>query len=421
MFQIEMIKAEVPAGAKVNTRTAVRAIIYRDGKLLMVQTNCGDYKFPGGGMNVEEDKRTALLREIREETGYMDVAVGPCIGTAIDQHEDDIEAGAFFRVEHYYYVCRMRSEAQTERQLDDYEERMNFQSVWVDAGDAARSNRKLLNAAIKDEKRELLSEIPWLIRETQVLERIAGNPLCQIALEVWECGAIIRDADRSQVKVGEKAGHANFVTTYDRKVQQELKKRLLAIVPAAVFVGEEEDIHASIKSGTAFIVDPIDGTTNFIKDYHSSCISVGMTVDGVQQAGIVYNPYLEELFTAERGRGAYLNGSRIHVSTEPLENGIVIFGTAPYYEELSKKGFEMAYDYFTRSLDVRRSGSAAIDLCNVACGRAELFFELTLSPWDHAAGGLIVEEAGGKVTTVEGTPVTLDAPCSVKATNGIAE
>lgn len=81
----------------------------------------------------------------------------------------------------------------------------------------------------------------------------------------------------------------------------------------------------------------------------------------------------------------------------------------------------MAYDYFTRSLDVRRSGSAAIDLCNVACGRAELFFELTLSPWDYAAGGLIVEEAGGKVTTVEGEPVTLDRPCSVKATNGIAE
>ena len=239
MFQIEMIKAEVPAGAKVNIRTAVRAIIYRDGKLLMVQTNCGDYKFPGGGVNAGEDKRAALLREIREESGYTDVAVGPCIGTAIDQHEDESEAGAFFRVEHFYYVCRMQSEAQTERQMDDYEERMNFQPVWMDAGDAAQSDRELLKVALMDEERKLLDEIPWLIRETHVLERIAGNPLCQIALEVWECGAIIGDADRSQVKVGEKAGHANFVTTYDRRVQQELKKRLLAIVPAAVFVGEE--------------------------------------------------------------------------------------------------------------------------------------------------------------------------------------
>ena len=421
MFQIEMIQDEVPAGIKINRRMAVRAILYRDGKLLMVQTNCGDYKFPGGGVRVGEDKHAALLREIREETGYTDIVIGPCIGTAIDQHVDVMEPEAFFRMEHFYYVCRMRSDTQTERQLDDYEKRMDFQPVWIEAEEAARSDRELFNASICDKKRKILSEIPWLERETQVLERIAGNPLCDMAFEVWECGAIIRDADRIQVRVGEKAGHANFVTTYDKKVQQELKRRLLAIVPDAVFVGEEEDIHASIAKGTAFIVDPIDGTTNFIKDYRCSCISVGMTVDGVQQAGIVYNPYLEELFTAERGRGAYLNGNRIHVSAEPLENGIVIFGTAPYYEELSKKGFAMAYDYFTRSLDVRRSGSAAIDLCNVACGRAELFFELTLSPWDYAAGGLIVEEAGGKVTTVEGEPVTLDRPCSVKATNGIAE
>lgn len=98
---------------------------------------------------------------------------------------------------------------------------------------------------------------------------------------------------------------------------------------------------------------------------------------------------------------------------------MVLFGTAPYYEELNKKSFEMAYDYFKRSLDVRRSGSAALDLCSVAAGRAELFFELRLCPWDFAAGSLIVEEAGGKVTTVEGTPVTLDTPCSMLATNGV--
>lgn len=252
------------------------------------------------------------------------------------------------------------------------------------------------------------------------MEKTVQNELItQITDAVRTCGEIILHADRSRSCIDEKVGHANFVTTYDKKVQQELQRRLLEILPEAVFVGEEEDIHASIAKGYAFIVDPIDGTTNFIKDYHVSAISVGLALDGERYMGVVYNPYLDELFTAVRGQGAHLNGTPIHVSTEPLENGVVLFGTAPYYEELNQKSFEMAYDYFKRSLDVRRSGSAALDLCSVAAGRAELFFELCLCPWDFAAGSLIVEEAGGKVTTVEGAQLTLDAPCSLLATNGI--
>jgi len=233
------------------------------------------------------------------------------------------------------------------------------------------------------------------------------------------CGGIMLHAERSKGGIDEKAGHGNFVTAYDKKIQQMLQKSLLEILPEAVFVGEEEDIHASIEKGYAFIVDPIDGTTNFIKDYHMSVVSVGLTLDGEKYMGAVYNPYLDEIFTAIKGQGAYLNDEPIHVSAEPLENGIVLFGTAPYYEELGKRSFEMAYSYFKRALDVRRSGSAALDLCSVAAGRAELFFELSLSPWDFAAGALIVEEAGGKVTTVQGEPLTLDRGCSVLATNGV--
>lgn len=243
--------------------------------------------------------------------------------------------------------------------------------------------------------------------------------LKQITDTVRACGEIILHADRSEGCIDEKAGHANFVTTYDKKVQQELQERLLRILPEAVFVGEEEDIHASIAEGYAFIVDPIDGTTNFIKDYHMSAISVGLALDGERYMGVVYNPYLNEMFTAVKGQGACLNGEPIHVSSEPLHNGVVLFGTAPYYEELSRKSFEMAYDYFKKALDVRRSGSAALDLCSVAAGRAEMFFELRLCPWDFAAGSLIVEEAGGKVTTVEGGSLTLNAPCSMLATNGV--
>lgn len=241
--------------------------------------------------------------------------------------------------------------------------------------------------------------------------------LKQITDAVRACGEIILHADRGKSCIDEKAGHANFVTTYDKKVQQELQEKLLQILPEAVFVGEEEDIHASIAEGYAFIVDPIDGTTNFIKDYHVSAISVGLARDGERYLGVVYNPYLNEMFTAVKGQGACLNGEPIHVSSEPLHNGIVLFGTAPYYEELSRKSFKMAYDYFKKALDIRRSGSAALDLCSVAAGRAEVFFELRLSPWDFAAGSLIVEEAGGKVTTVEGEPLSLHAPCSLLATN----
>lgn len=261
-------------------------------------------------------------------------------------------------------------------------------------------------------------EIPWLERETQVLYKLNRTLVEKIADAVRECGKIMLDAVRTADMVETKEEHANFVTVYDKKVQETLRKKLLEILPEAVFVGEEDDVHASIKKGFAFIVDPIDGTTNFIKDYHVSAISAGLTKDGEKYIGVVYNPYLDEMFTAERGKGAFLNGRPIHVSRNPLSEGIVLFGTAPYYEELSKKSFQMAYAYFKKALDVRRSGSAAIDLCSIAAGRAELYFELRLSPWDFAAGALIVEEAGGVVTTVEGGAVTLGQKCSVLATNG---
>ena len=247
--------------------------------------------------------------------------------------------------------------------------------------------------------------------EEQVLENIIHA--------VRACGTIILNADRTKSGIDEKAGHANFVTAYDKKVQSELQKRLLEILPEAVFVGEEEDVHASVKDGYAFIVDPIDGTTNFIKDYHASAISVALIKDAKRYMGVVYNPYLDEVYTAVKGKGAFLNGSPIQVSRQPLENGIVIFGTATYYEEYAKATFDMAYDYYCKALDVRRSGSAALDLCNIAAGRAELFFELRLCPWDYAAGSLIVEEAGGVVTTIDGGELPLNEGCGVLATNAV--
>lgn len=238
---------------------------------------------------------------------------------------------------------------------------------------------------------------------------------------VRRCGEVIRNADRGHLRIDAKDGHANFVTEYDSKIQEMLRTGLGGIMPDAHFVGEEGTTQKFSPKGKFFIVDPIDGTTNFIKDYHHSCISVALVVDGVAEFGVVYNPYVDEMFQARRGHGAFCNGKRLHVSEAPLEDGLVVFGTAPYNEELNERTFKLAYAYFKKALDVRRSGSAALDLCTIAAGRAELFFELRLSPWDHAAGGLIVTEAGGIVSDIDGQPLAYDRPCPVLARNGVVQ
>ena len=447
-FDIRFITDEIPEKIKykTNKRYAVRGVIHYGNKLLMVQTNRGDYKFPGGGKEEGETDQEALLREIAEETGFVDVNIGPELGKTFEQNIDtesplpqwNAERNSdgepvveYFQMESHYYECWLMSEKRAPGIMDDYEEKLGFHGTFVTVEEAYKQNTKLMELAKLEAARYMrggsktmeetlyIAEIPWLERETVVLKKLQRTLLEKIADAVRECGEIMLSADCSGAYVDEKEGHANFVTIYDKKVQEELKKKLFEILPEAVFVGEEDDMHASIQKGLAFIVDPIDGTTNFIKDYHSSAISVGLTNDGQPYMGVVYNPYLNEMFTAEKGKGAYLNGKPIHVSKQSLDRGIVLFGTAPYYEELSKKSFQMAFDYFKKALDVRRSGSAALDLCSIAAGRAELYFELLLSPWDYAAGVLIVKEAGGIVTTVEGTTITLDKPCSILATNRV--
>lgn len=245
------------------------------------------------------------------------------------------------------------------------------------------------------------------------------NSICGL---VRECGLLIKDVDRTALRIDSKGGHANFVTEYDKKVQERLRAGLRDILPDAHFIGEEGGSDASYsQTGKFFIVDPIDGTMNFIKDYRASAISVALVVDDVAEIGVIYNPYLDEMFYAQRGHGAFCNGKRQHVSNDPIGNALVIFGTSPYDEELSERCFKMAHAYFRAALDVRRSGSAALDLCAVAAGRAELFFELALSPWDYAAGALIVQEAGGIASDIDGNELVFSRRCSVLARNKVVQ
>lgn len=252
-------------------------------------------------------------------------------------------------------------------------------------------------------------------------ETIIIDTVDKVKVAVKEAAQIILNADRSGDYIDEKSGHANFVTKYDTLVQQTLKDSLYNILPEAHFIGEEGDAQSFDGKGFAFIVDPIDGTTNFIRDYHISVISVGMTQNGERVAGVIYDPYQDRMYSAIKGKGAFCNDAPIHVSNNTLENSIVIFGTATYYEEYAEETFKKAYEYYKKSLDIRRSGSAATDLCHIADGSADMFFELRLCPWDFAAGSIIVEEAGGIVTGVNGEAVDVSRPMGILATNGCME
>lgn len=226
-------------------------------------------------------------------------------------------------------------------------------------------------------------------------------------------GAIIRSAEAARVT--EKDGRRNLVTEYDVQVQEMLRTRLLEAYPDAHFLGEEGDEQDDALHGLAFIVDPIDGTANFVRGYRASAVSIAAAQDGEVICGVVYDPYTDTLFAAEKGCGAWENDTPIHVSDNGLAESIVCLGTASYYPDTFEQTFRLARALFDAAMDFRRSGSAALDLCYVAAGRADLMFEARLCPWDYAAAGLIVTEAGGRISQLSGAPLRLDGKCSVLA------
>jgi myo-inositol-1(or 4)-monophosphatase len=210
-------------------------------------------------------------------------------------------------------------------------------------------------------------------------------------------------ADKDAASNVEKKGRADFVTKVDFEVQQFIQKKLYEIYPKVQFMGEEKDNSDIDKSGQFWILDPVDGTTNLIHDYGQSAISLAMFDNHEPAVGIVYNPYRDEMFTAIKGEGAYLNGKRIYAATtDSISNSLVSIGTSPYYKEVAEEMFPVFKAVYGESLDIRRSGSAAIDLSSVACGRIDLYFEKKLKIWDYAAGMLLVREAGGVVVNFDG-------------------
>ena len=205
-----------------------------------------------------------------------------------------------------------------------------------------------------------------------------------------------------------KTDRRDVVTAYDRRVQELLIARLSEALPGARFFCEENDRHDDLRAEQVFIIDPIDGTMNFVHGFHHSCISAAYMKSGELRAAAIYNPYVQELFTAVKGEGACLNGQPIRVTEDALADCVICFGTTPYNPELADRCFGLMKSAFLAGLDVRREGAAALDLCSVAAGRAGVYCELSLSLWDYAAGKLIVEEAGGICRTIDGAALPLD-------------
>jgi myo-inositol-1(or 4)-monophosphatase len=232
---------------------------------------------------------------------------------------------------------------------------------------------------------------------------------------VKNAGQIMLQARNIQDGIESKQGRANFVTKYDVEVQNYLCKELTNLYPEATFIVEEDKAARNLPGEYCFIIDPIDGTTNFIFDYKHSAISVGVLHNGQIITGVVYNPYLDEIFYAEKGKGAYLNGQPLHLKDLPLSEGIVGFGTCPYYRDKAEETFQITRKLYDRALDLRRSGSAALDICYVAANRFVLYFELFLSPWDYAAASLILTEAGGCISQMDKNELTFTTGCSAIA------
>lgn len=228
-------------------------------------------------------------------------------------------------------------------------------------------------------------------------------------------GAVLKNAHAKEEDISNKAGIANFVTKYDVMIQKMLEQGFHKVLPEAEFLGEEGEKNQNSWEGYTFIIDPIDGTTNFIFDYHHSCISVGLSYKKEIIMAFVYNPYRDEMYFARRGKGAWLNDRPLRNSSQGLSEGIAAFGCARYNSSSTDRIFKIAKELYQRSLCIRECGSAALDLAAIAAGRNCIYIEMRLQPWDYAAASLILEEAGGKITQCDGTPITIDEPCSILA------
>ncbi len=231
-----------------------------------------------------------------------------------------------------------------------------------------------------------------------------------------EAGALLMGYFERRVKV-EYKGDVDLVTEADRASEKLIAERIQQRWPGHDVFGEE-GTRTATGSDYRWYIDPLDGTTNFAHGFPVFCVSLGLERKGERIAGVLFDPTRNELFSAEKGGGAFLNGERIRVSRiAALEESLVATGF-PSHKRHKNPNIHFYHQITLRTHGVRRAGSAALDLASVASGRVDGFWEFNLNPWDTAAGTLLVEEAGGRVTRFDGTPFRMDSR-EVLASNGL--
>lgn len=240
-----------------------------------------------------------------------------------------------------------------------------------------------------------------------------------------KAGALLREFYAKGVET-EYKGDVDLVTEADRAAEALIRERLTAAFPGHGIYGEE-GTRDQLESEYRWYVDPLDGTTNFAHGFPAFCTILGLErrapglakdVDGEMIAGVIYDALRDECFTTERGKGAWLNGKQIHVSkTKRLQEALTGTGFPSHKRHISPN-IHFYQEFTLRSHGVRRAGSAGLDMAYVACGRLDGFWEFHLNPWDTSAGYLLVEEAGGTVTHMDGGKFTMDSR-EVLATNGL--
>lgn len=242
---------------------------------------------------------------------------------------------------------------------------------------------------------------------------------------------IVRNASKIMIDASfeaeQKGNKSNWVTSSDIKVEEYLGSELRRLVPGSTFIGEESQNNGNVTENqnngakstrkSVWIIDPIDGTSNYMRGLMLSAISVAYMKDGVLDMGVVYQPYQDEMFAAKRGEGAFLNGKPIHVSDRDFGHSHLCSAMSLYNKELAKPCFKIIERVYAEADDLRRLGSAASELCQLAAGRVELYFEIRLSPWDCAAAAVIIREAGGFVDFMFHDDIYLDGPMGVIAAN----
>lgn len=230
---------------------------------------------------------------------------------------------------------------------------------------------------------------------------------------VHETKKIILDANKHfDVKL---KGASDFVTSVDLAISSFLRAELTKRYPEIGFMSEEED-NGRLKS-TRWILDPIDGTTNLVFDYRLSSVSLALLEEGEITFGVVYNPFTDETFYAEKGKGAFLNQERLSVSNRDISQSLIEFGAGSTRKEDAEESFRIAKEIFYDCVDIRRICSSALVISYVAAKRIDGYFEKVLKPWDYAAASLILQEAGGVITDWQGNPLPFDTESSVVASN----